>query len=184
MKPMHHIGTKVLETSRLILRPFCVEDASAMYHNWASDSEVTRYLTWPTHTDETVTRAILEDWVNQYCDNRYYHWAIVPKENGNAPIGSIAVVSLDDDVQKATIGYCIGKHWWHQGITSAALSAVISFLVHEVGLRRVDAYHDTRNPHSGDVMKKCGMTYEGTFRQSERNNQGICDVSWYAILKE
>ena len=101
---MRNIGTKTLETARLILRPFCVEDAGAMYHNWASDHDVTRYLTWPTHTDETVTRALLEDWVKQYRDDRYYQWAIVPKENGSAPIGSIAVVSLDDDVQKATIG--------------------------------------------------------------------------------
>ncbi len=155
-----------------------------MYQNWASDPEVTRYLTWPTHTDETVSRAILEEWVTYYRNERYYQWAIVPKENGNAPIGSIAVMSLNDEVQKATIGYCIGRAWWHRGFTSEALSAVIRFLFQDVGVHRIDAYHDPRNPHSGAVMKKCGMTYEGTFRQSDRNNQGICDASWYAILKE
>ena len=181
---MHHIGTNLLETSRLILRPFCVDDAAAMYRNWAGDPEVTRYLTWPTHTNESVSHTILEEWVHCYHDSRYYHWAIVPKENGNAPIGSIAVVSLNDSVEKATIGYCIGRNWWHRGYTSEALSAVIHFLFEEVGMQRVDAYHDPRNSHSGAVMKKCGMTYEGTLRQSDRNNQGICDASWYAILRE
>ncbi len=49
---MKHLGTQRLETERLVLRPFVVEDAEAMYRNWASDKEVTRYLTWPLH--ETV----------------------------------------------------------------------------------------------------------------------------------
>ena len=61
---------------------------------------------------------------------------------------------------------------------------VIRFLMDEVGFERIEACFDPRNPHSGAVMRKCGMTYEGTFRQADRNNQGICDVRWYAILKE
>ena len=43
---MKHIGTKVIETRRLILRPFTMEDAQPMFDNWASDPEVTKYLTW------------------------------------------------------------------------------------------------------------------------------------------
>jgi ribosomal-protein-alanine N-acetyltransferase len=46
---MKHIGTKRIETERLILRRVTHEDAQAMYRNWASDPEVTRYLTWPTY---------------------------------------------------------------------------------------------------------------------------------------
>ena len=44
---MKHIGTKTYETERLILRPFTEDDAEAVFHNWASDDEVTKYLTWP-----------------------------------------------------------------------------------------------------------------------------------------
>ena len=57
-------------------------------------------------------------------------------------------------------------------------------VISEVGMNRVEAYHDTRNPHSGAVMRKCGMQYEGTLRASAWNNQGVCDASWYAILSE
>ena len=181
---MKHLGTVVLETPRLVLRRFTAADARAMFENWASDPEVTRYLTWPTHTNMDVTRQILEDWVTHYCEVQYYHWAIVPKDQHNAPVGSIAVMALDDRTEKATVGYCIGKPWWHRGITTEALQAVIDFLLRDVGLRRVEAYHDPRNPHSGAVMRKCGMQYEGTLRASDRNNQGICDASWYAILKD
>ena len=58
---MQHLGTQTLNTKRLLLRPFTVEDAPAMYRNWACDPEVTRYLTWPPHTDPAGTRAQLEE---------------------------------------------------------------------------------------------------------------------------
>ena len=77
----------------------------------------------------------------------------------------------------AEIGYCIGRPWWNRGITSEALSAVINFMFDQVGANRVQAKHDVNNPHSGLVMKKCGMKYEGTLRSAAVNNQGVCDVS-------
>ncbi len=52
---MNHCGTQRLETKRLVLRRLAVSDAEAMFRNWASDPEVTRFLTWPTHTDVNVT---------------------------------------------------------------------------------------------------------------------------------
>ncbi len=180
---MNHLGTLTLETPRLILRPFALEDASAMYRHWACDPEVTKFLTWPTHPSVQISEAVLRDWVSCYEKPDYYQWAIVLKDIGE-PIGSMAVVKQDDKVGKAEIGYCIGRNWWRQGVTSEALGAVIRFLMDEVGMQRIEARHDPRNPGSGAVMRKCGMTFEGTLRRSDWNNQGLCDASWYAILKE
>lgn len=179
---MKHLGTKQLETPRLILRQFTTEDAQAMYENWASDPEVTRFLTWPTHSSVEVSRAVLAEWEAGYAKDDFYNWAIVLKDLGK-PIGSIGVVSKDDRVRKAHIGYCIGKAWWHQGIMAEALQAVMNFLFDEVGMLRLEARHDTRNPNSGAVMRKCGMEYEGTMVQSDWNNQGICDACWYACVR-
>lgn len=174
-------GTIPLETERLILRPFTLDDAPAMYHNWASDDEVTKFMTWPSHESVEISRMVLSDWVSHYADNNYYQWAIVPKDVGE-PIGSIAVVNLHKKIGKAEVGYCIGKLWWHQGIMTEALTEVVRFLLTEVGVNRVEARHDVRNPHSGDVMRKCGMRYEGVLRQADWNNQGVCDSCVYAIL--
>ena len=160
---MKHCGTQTIETERLILRRFSVDDAEAMYRNWASDPEVTQFLTWP--------------------QKNYYQWAIVLKEHGSDPIGSIAAVSMNDDIDMIHIGYCLGKTWWHQGIMSEALKAVMDFFFDTVEANRIESRHDPNNPHSGLVMKKCGMKYEGTLRSSDRNNQGICDACWYALLK-
>ena len=180
---MRHLGSPILTTERLILRPFAPEDAPAMFANWANDPEVTRYLTWPTHTDVAVSRAVLADWVPRYADPTWYQWAIVPRSLGE-PIGSIGVVRHSDEVQSVHIGYCIGRRWWRQGITGEALAELLRFLFEEVGVLRVDSRHDPRNPNSGRVMAHCGMTREGTMRQADHNNQGICDYTLYGILRD
>ncbi len=180
---MNHSGTQTLETDRLILRRYSSEDAAAMYKNWASDDKVTRCLTWPTHSSQDITQSIIDEWVNSYSDERYYHWAIVLKENGNEPIGDIAVVHIKEKASVAHIGYCLGSAWWNKGITSEALKAVMDYLFDVVGVNRIEARHDANNPNSGKVMQKCGMKYEGTLRSSGWNNQGICDECYYGLLK-
>lgn len=177
---MKHLGTKRIETERLVLRRFVMEDAQPMFQNWASDPDVTKFLTWSAHASVEVTRAVLADWTAGYEKEDFYVWAI---EYEGEPIGSISVVDRNDRAELVHIGYCIGKKWWHKGIMSEALAALIRFFFDEVGVNRIETRHDPNNPHSGDVMKKCGMRFEGTLRQSDWNNQGICDACWYAILR-
>ncbi|MBR5427219.1 MAG: GNAT family N-acetyltransferase [Clostridia bacterium] len=180
---MNHCGTQRLETDRLILRRFEPGDAEAMYRNWASDEEVTKFLMWSAHTGVEVSRSVLADWLSRYADDDYYNWAITLKEYGGEPIGDIAVVRLQEPTSTAHIGYCLGRKWWHRGIMPEALGAVMDFLFDAVDARRIESRHDPRNPNSGRVMQKCGMKYEGTLRASDRNNQGICDACYYALLK-
>ena len=177
---LKHKGTATIETPRLFLRKARMEDAEAMFRNWANDSEVTKYLTWPAHSNMDITEKVLANWVENYQKDDYYQWMIVLKETGQ-PIGSI-MASTVGRAQSAHIGYCIGKAWWHQGIMSEALKAIMDFLFDAVGYHRVEAIHDSNNPHSGAVMKKCGMQYEGTLRMADKNNQGICDACYYGLL--
>ena len=180
---MKNCGTQRIETDRLILRRYKIEDADAMYKTWASDSEVTKFLTWQPHPSVEVSRSIIENWLKEYSDKKYYQWAIVLKDNGNEPIGDISVVHMNEDISMVHIGYCLGRAWWRRGIMSEALKAVMDFMFDTVEVNRVEARHDPRNPNSGKVMQKCGMKYEGTLRSADRNNQGICDACYYALLR-
>ena len=181
---MEHIGTRTLESERLILRRFTMDDAQDMYKNWASDPEVTKYLMWPAHESVDVTKQILTGWANQYDKADYYHWAITIKENDGAPIGSIGAVSQDDRTKMVHIGYCLGRKWWNRGLMSEALGLLVSYFFNEVKVNRIESRFDPNNPNSGKVMTRCGLTYEGTKRQADWNNQGICDAALYAILAE
>ena len=180
---LNHKGTKTIETERLILRPFVMEDADAMFRNWAGDDEVTKFLTWPTHESAAVSRMVLSHWTGHYPETNFYNWAIVWKENGPEPIGNIAVCRINENVDCATMGYCMSRNHWGKGIMAEALSAVIAFLFDQVGFNRIEAEHDVNNPNSGRVMEKAGMRHEGVMRQAGRSNQGIIDVSRWAILK-
>lgn len=180
---MNHKGTVTIETKRLILRRFTPNDAEAMFRNWASDAEVTKYLTWPTHSDISVSQAVLKSWISLYENPAHYSWAIVLK-NINEPIGSIAAVEQRDDIKMVHVGYCIGQSWWRLGYTSEAFAALIRFFFEDVGVNRIETRHDPRNPNSGKVMQKCGLKYEGILRQSDINNQGLCDGARYAIFAE
>lgn len=180
---MEHKGTEELFSERLILRRFRPEDAEAAFRNWTGDPEVTEFLSWPAHKDVDVTKMVLADWIRQYEQPSFYQWAIVLKTLGE-PIGSISVVRFDDKAGCLHIGYCIGKQWWHQGYTSEALATVLPFFFDKVKANRVESCHDVLNIHSGDVMKKCGMQYEGTMRKSHWTNRGIVDMCLYAILAD
>jgi len=182
-KMLVHRGTTIIETSRLILRPFVMDDSTNMFNNWASDSEVTKNLSWRAHSDATVTNGLMKVWVDSYSSNETYHWGIVCKDNGNQVIGSIGAVAIDDYLEQAHIGYCISKKYWNKGITSEAVASVIDYLF-SCGFMRISAYHDILNPNSGKVMQKCGMQFEGVFRNAQKNNLGeFCSITQYAILK-
>jgi len=180
---MEHKGTKRLETDRLILRRYIEADAEPMYTNWASDPEVSKYLTWPTHSSVEVTKSLVTDWIARYENPNYYNWVIELKESGEV-VGNISVVEIKEKVGAAIIGYCMGKAWWGRQIMPEALSEVMRYLFDEVGMNRIEACHDPHNPASGAVMKKCGMQYEGTLRQAGKNNQGLCDICYYGLLKQ
>jgi ribosomal-protein-alanine N-acetyltransferase len=181
---LNHLGTKTIETERLILRQFKEEDAEDMFNNWASDNEVTRYLSWQTHSDIEVSKEVLKMWINEYSSQENYNWAIEMKENGSV-VGSIALMNIDNNIKNCEIGYCIGKSLWNNGVTTEAFSAIINFAFKEVGFQRITGRHHVDNSPSGRVMEKCGLKYEGTLRKIHKINTGLLiDCKYYSILKE
>ena len=179
---LNHQGTVVLTTQRLTLRPFRVADAQGMYDNWASDPQVTRYLTWSPHKNVSETTALLKDWCTLYSVPTYYNWVI---ELDGQPIGNVSVVRSSDKDERAELGYCMGRAFWNQGIMTEAVRAIIDFLFETVGLNRVEIWGSVFNPASGRVAEKCGLTREGIWRQYHRVPDGTFhDVVCYSILRE
>lgn len=179
---MQHKGTITLETDRLILRQFRNDDAEYMFKNWASDSKVTEFLTWQPHENVEVTKELLNNWIHRYSDLSFYNWVIERKDMGEI-IGNISVIKLEEKIEAAEIGYCMGSRWWGQGIMPEALNAVITYLFDEVGMNRIAACHDSNNPKSGRVMVKAGMKLEGILREAAKNRHGRYDKVYYSILK-
>ena len=180
---MQHGGTHIIRTPRLIIRPFSGDDGPAMFRNWASDSRVTAFLTWPPHTDPEQTAQLCHIWAAAVCsDSRRYIWALEEPECGEA-IGSLSVVSMDEHAQTMELGYCLGRAWWGQGLMTEAVTHVLSYLFEHTSVQVIRAAHDTANPASGRVMDKSGMLREGIARGTGINNQGVRDILWHSITR-
>ncbi len=149
---LNHKGSSVLETKRLVLRKFTLEDADDMYNNWANDDEVTVNLTWPTHTDKTVSKNVISSWLEEYSNNEFYQWAIVIKESGNV-IGSISLMDINNSLEMCEVGYCIGRLFWNKGLVTEAFSRIIKFALLDVDFNRITGRHRVGNPASGRVME-------------------------------
>ena len=167
----------MIETDRLVLRPFCAEDAADVFE-YLKEPMVNCFACMKVHSMEEAQKAVMER-----VEDAEYTFAIVLKENGPEPIGSIAVVGIHKKVDGAAMGYCMSRAHWGKGVMTEALTAVIDFFFDEVGFNRIDADHAVDNPASGRVMEKSGMRYEGTHRQAVRTNCGIVDIKKWAILK-
>ena len=151
---MRNLGSIELETKRLFLRRFVVEDAKAMFENWASDSENVRYVTWDPHPNPQVTQASIERWLLHYQEENTYKWAICKKEDPKQVIGDISVVSQDPQKEICEVGYILGKKFWGRGFMTEAVIAVLDFLLNKVGFKEIKATYVSLNPASGKVMEK------------------------------
>lgn len=181
---MEHKGSALIHGHRILLQPFKKSDAFFMFRNWANDPDVTRYMTWFPHKNMHETESVISLWEEGYAKEDFYQWAILLKKI-DEPIGSIGVVRLDEENQSCELGYCIGKYFWHQGYTSEALTVVLRFLFEEVGFKTITARHDIRNPHSGDVMRKCGMRYVETRMNVGTTKEGEpLNCSYYVLDRD
>ena len=182
---MTHKGTVLLETERLILRRFFKNDLEQIYYNCWCEYDVWKWTNYAPMSclSEVSSNAgmFTDNWINAYERAERYSWAIQLKSTG-AVIGRLFGMHPDNEIKQIELAYELGSKWWNQGLMTEAVQVVLPFFFEDVGFNRIFAYHADANPASGKVMQKCGMTYEGTFRQACKCNAGIYDKVMYAIL--
>lgn len=145
----------IIETERLLLREFNINDAQAMFNNWANDLEVTQYMTWNPHKDVNETKMIIRKWLAEYKKENTYRFAIVLKPS-NELIGSIDVVDYVNG--NPEIGYCLSRKHWNKGYMTEALNSFIDFLFKQ-GFKEIVIEAMVENLASNRVIEKCGFTF-------------------------
>ena len=179
-----NIGTNTIETDRLILRRFKMEDYKDFYREVGSDEKVSKYVEWDKHKDENVTKSLLEKWVSDYEEDYTFRWCVTLKEDGSL-MGSIDCVHKNIKHATCEIGYVYGSRFWGKGYATEALKAVIDYLFNEANFHTIVAMHMANNPASGKVMQKAGMKYEGTLRDRiiDKNTKQYDDLLSYSISR-
>ena len=175
-----------IETERLILRRIDIAEAEAIYRNWANNPAVYNFMP-PYYNDDAATA---HRWIDECMQgfaeakpDTYKLFAIDLTATGET-IGIIELTDINYKVRAAEAGYHLAKKWWGNGYAAEALRVLLAHCFEDIGLNRVYACYDPRNPNSGRVMQKAGMLYEGTFRQCEIRWGKLVDRVHYAMLKE
>jgi len=178
---MNHKGTISLETERLILRRFTINDTAMMFKNWTADANAAKYARQASHNSIEETKLYCNDIVNSYSNGNFYFWAIVLKDI-DEPVGRINITQQNEAVEMVHISFMLGEFYWGKGYATEALTEIIRFFFEDVGVNRIEGRNDPQNPASGKAMQKCGFQYEGLLRQGGRNSYGLVDCEQYALL--
>ena len=168
---------RTLETKRLILRAWRLEDAEAMF-SYARGEKVGPRAGWKPHENVAESESIIRMFIEE--DET---WALVLREEGR-PIGSVGLhKTREENVRE--LGYVLSEKYWGRGIMPEAAEAVLRFAFEELGLSKVTVGHFPFNMQSKRVIEKLGFSYTGYFEKAFERFDGVkMDECRYAMTKE
>lgn len=164
MTPKTVKAPETIETERLLLRRSKQSDAQAVFQRYASDREVTRYLSWPTHRSVADTLAFLA-----MSDDEWQRWPAGPylvlaRKNGasGAMLGSTGLFYKSPT--RAVTGYVFARDAWGLGYATESLQAMVD-VADKTGVERLEAICHAEHAPSAHVLEKCGFTREEVRRE-------------------
>jgi len=170
-----------LQTERLILRAFQMDDAPAVDKYVSEKAIAATTLNIP----HPYTQEMAEEWIGTHKEafekGQAVRFAITLGDSGEL-LGAIGL-EITAAHERAEIGYWIGKPHWGKGYCTEAAIAVLKHGFDSIGLERICATHFRRNPASGRVMLKAGMKYEGRLRHHIKKWGEFEDLEMYSILR-
>jgi ribosomal-protein-alanine N-acetyltransferase len=169
-----------LRTERLLLRPFSLEDATAVQRL----AGVREIAATTLNVPHPYLDGVAESWIGTHADawNRQERVTFAITSAADGLLGAISL-HLRPTHRRAELGYWVGQPFWNRGYATEAAGAVIAFGFEALGLNRIHASHFTRNPASARVMLKSGMRFEGILRQHVIKGEHPEDLAEYAILR-
>jgi len=160
----------VLETERLILRAFTLDDVDAMYQ-LMTVPDVIRYVgNKPAQSKQDTLDYLQRHPLRDYQVYGYGRFACVWKETGQV-IGFSGIKFLEE-IQETELGYRFLPEFWRKGLATEAGSAVIEF-AQSLGLKRLVAVIHPQNEGSQQVATKLGFSLEGKTELSLLEHQDL-----------
>jgi RimJ/RimL family protein N-acetyltransferase len=171
-----------IHSDRILLRPFCLDDAAAVQHLAGAHEIADTTLRIPHPYEDGMAEQWIADHEDQFRAGTNAVFAVVEKQSLEL-VGAVSL-TIDEAVHKAELGYWIGRPWWNLGYATEAAASLIDFGFRSLGLNRIVARHLVRNPASGRVMQKVGMTREGTLRKDTLKWGQYEDLHLYGLLRD
>lgn len=170
----------ILETDRLIIRPWRKDDLEDLYE-YAKVDGVGQMAGWNPHTSIRESDKIL----SLFIKNKKV-FALELKENHKV-IGSLGLeklsISLNDPYDNyigREIGYVLSKEYWGKGLMPEAVKRVIKYCFEEKKYDFLLCRHYITNSQSKRVIEKCGFRF--VKENTKTTIKGKEDISLYYVL--
>lgn len=175
-------GQPTIETKRLVLRPFSPEDAHVVQELAGHKDIASTTLNIPHPYEDGMAEEWIATHEERYRKGEAVIFAIRLRE-GDRLMGSVGL-EISAKHGRAELGYWVAKPCWGMGYATEAAAAVVDYGFDALGLNRIFARHLTRNPASGRVIQKIGMTHEGSLREHVKKWDVFEDMEFYGILRD
>ncbi len=170
-----------LETKRLVLRQLTMDDAGFYLGNF-SDPTTVELTCFEAPADLEAAKAEIKEYcIDNFLNSTGIRWGVTLKESGRL-VGTCGMYKWVKNHYRAEIGYDMLPEYRRKGIMNEALSKMIEYLFHDVGLNRIYAYIDPRNLASMNLVESLGFVKEGTLRESTFFRGRFWDDVVYSLL--
>jgi RimJ/RimL family protein N-acetyltransferase len=170
-----------LGAGRLLLRAFTPADAPRVRELAGAREVASTTLNVPHPYEDGMAEAWIRGHAAAWEERKRMSLAVTTEPDG--VVGAVGL-SVVPEHGHGEIGYWIGVPYWGRGYATGAAGAVLGYAFGELGLHRVVARHFARNPASGRVLRKLGMTHEGTLREHFRKWGRFENLECYAVLED
>jgi ribosomal-protein-alanine N-acetyltransferase len=174
-----------LNSARLILRPLHLSDAPAILEN-AQNPHINQFLNvLPTvETPPTLEHAqqLIKQLQQKTRNFKKLPFAISLGEKQHL-IGIISLHTINQNSQRAQVGFWLNQKYWRQGYTTEALQAILQYAFHSLDFNRLESHVQPDNLASNQLFKSAGFQKEGTLHQWRKHNGKWIDINIYGLLK-
>jgi ribosomal-protein-alanine N-acetyltransferase len=155
----------MMETNRLILRPFTLDDAAA-WLPLISLPEIVRYTgDTPATSVDQARESLRTRPLRDYAVHGYGRLAVIEKSSGR--LVGFSGFKYVVDLQEVDIGYRFLPDCWGKGYATESAQALMAQGPREHGFKRIVGTVHPDNPASGRVLEKLGLRYERTLDPDE-----------------
>ena len=176
----------VMETPRLILRPFCDGDLEP-FLAYRNDPQVYRYQGWRTPFLRVDGIEFLEQMKQSMpgTPGKWLQLAIEPRTGSKEISGDVAFHITRSHPRLAYLGYSLAQPAWGQGYATEAVSKLLDYLFRVLDLHRVVADCDEKNVASYRLLERLGFRREAHYIESYWQAQGgiWSNEYFYALLQ-
>jgi len=169
-----------ITTDLFLLRSIVESDIDQVFKGLSND-EVIKYYGVNYKTLEETKEQM--DWFNNLAFQEIGIWLALCAPDNSIFYGAVGLNNLSIIHQKAELGFWLLPEFWGMGLMSKAVPLICNYAFQNLGLNRIEAFVETENQGSKNLLTKLDFDHEGTMKDCEKKQNKFISIDIYALFK-